>query len=59
MLAPQAQGELVAAPRRRHLGRHYLSNTTCLIRPHLLCVVVVSRITIICKLFATFKELMR
>ena len=39
------------------IGWHYLSNTTCLIRPHLLyALFVVSMITIICQTIRHFEE---
>ena len=40
-----------------HLGRHYLSNATCLIRPHsFYALFVESRIAIICQILRHLEE---
>ena len=58
VLAVDLLDDLARLHERAHLadlGRHYLSNATCLIRPHLFyALFMVSRITTICKSIRNF-----
>ena len=62
ILAPNAkERNFWSEPRRRksliHIRWHYLSNATCLIRPHLFYVCfAVPRITIICYIACRFRR---